>query len=72
MWNPAFFIAPSPSCQQKKRIDYPTSHVVMRRDMEYFLVLYFLAIISTFLTHPIFKVVMHLPLPFLRRLRIEA
>jgi len=60
----AFFIsAIAVMLNRKKRIDYPTmrvDHVVMRRDMEYFLVLYFLAIISTFLSHPIFKVVIAL------------
>jgi cation:H+ antiporter len=62
----AFFIsAIAVMLNRKKRIDYPTmrvDHVVMRRDMEYFLVLYFLAIISTFLSHPIFKVVIALTL----------
>jgi cation:H+ antiporter len=62
----AFFIsAVAVMVNRKKRIDYPTMRVdpvVMRRDMEYFLVLYFLAIVSTFLTHPIFKMVIALTL----------
>ncbi|GFO60081.1 membrane protein [Geomonas silvestris] len=44
---------------RKQRDDYPVmrvDHVVMRRDMEYFLSLYSLAILCTFLTHPILKV----------------
>jgi cation:H+ antiporter len=43
---------------RKKRDDYPTMRVdpiVMRRDMEYFLALYFVAIVSTFITHPVFR-----------------
>jgi cation:H+ antiporter len=45
---------------RKKRENYPTMRVdtiVMRRDIEYFLVLYSVAIVSTFLlNHPVFKV----------------
>jgi cation:H+ antiporter len=44
---------------RKKRPDYPLMRVdtvVMRRDMEYFLALYSLAIICTFLGHPVLKV----------------
>jgi cation:H+ antiporter len=44
---------------RKKRPDYPKMRVdtvVMRRDMEYFLSLYTLAIICTFLQHPVLKV----------------
>jgi cation:H+ antiporter len=62
----AFFIsAVAVMFNREKRIDYPTMRVdpiVMRRDMEYFLVLYFLAIVSTFLAHPIFKMVIALTL----------
>jgi len=44
---------------RKKRPDYPFMRVdtiVMRRDMEYFLALYSLAILCTFLSHPVLKV----------------
>jgi cation:H+ antiporter len=44
---------------RKKRTDYPAMRVdtvVMRRDMEYFLALYSLAIVCTFLNHPVLKV----------------
>jgi len=44
---------------RKKRADYPLMRVdtvVMRRDMEYFLALYSLAIVCTFLTHPVLRV----------------
>ena len=44
---------------RKKRADYPLMRVdtiVMRRDMEYFLALYSLAIVCTFLDHPVLKV----------------
>ena len=44
---------------RKKRADYPRMRVdtvVMRRDMEYFLALYSLAIVCTFLNHPVLKV----------------
>jgi len=45
---------------RKKRNDYPAMRVdtvVMRRDIEYFLILYGVAIISTFfIRHPVFKV----------------
>jgi cation:H+ antiporter len=44
---------------RKKREDFPRMRVdtiVMRRDMEYFLALYALAIVCTFLRHPILKV----------------
>jgi cation:H+ antiporter len=62
----AFFIsAVAVMVNRKKRMDYPTMRVdpvVMRRDMEYFLVLYFIAIISTFLAHPIFKMVIAITL----------
>ncbi|HUL01386.1 MAG TPA: sodium:calcium antiporter [Nitrospirota bacterium] len=51
---------------RKKRENYPTMRVdtiVMRRDIEYFLVLYSIAIFSTFLlNHPIFKVTIALTL----------
>ncbi len=43
---------------RKKREDYPTMRVdpiVMRRDMEYFLALYFFAIVATFLPHPVLR-----------------
>jgi len=46
-------------CNRKKRSDFPLMRVdtvVMRRDMEYFLSLYSLAIICTFLSHPVLKV----------------
>jgi cation:H+ antiporter len=46
-------------CNRKKRSDYPAMRVdtvVMRRDMEYFLALYSLAIVCTFLNHPVLKV----------------
>jgi cation:H+ antiporter len=57
----AFFISGvAVMVNRKKRDDYPTMRVdtiVMRRDMEYFLVLYSVAIFSTFLiNHPVFKV----------------
>ncbi|TWJ18961.1 sodium:calcium antiporter [Geobacter argillaceus] len=45
---------------RKKRDDYPfmrVDTVVMRRDMEYFLITYAAAMIATFLTHPVFKLV---------------
>lgn len=49
---------------RKKRDDYPVMRVdtiVMRRDMEYFLVLYSIAILSTFLiSHPVVKIVVAL------------
>lgn len=55
----AFFISGvAVMVNRKKRDDYPTMRVdsiVMRRDMEYFLVLYFIAIACTFLTHPVMK-----------------
>jgi len=44
---------------RKKRPDYPVMRVdtvVMRRDMEYFLALYTLAILCSFLTHPVLRV----------------
>jgi cation:H+ antiporter len=44
---------------RKKRADFPVMRVdtvVMRRDMEYFLVLYSLAILCTFLSHPVLRV----------------
>jgi cation:H+ antiporter len=44
---------------RKKRADFPRMRVdtvVMRRDMEYFLMLYTLAILCTFLSHPVLKV----------------
>lgn len=44
---------------RKKRADYPLMRVdpvVMRRDMEYFLSLYTLAILCTFLHHPVLRV----------------
>jgi len=44
---------------RKKRPDYPAMRVdtvVMRRDMEYFLALYSLAIVCTFLKHPVLKI----------------
>ena len=44
---------------RKKRADYPLMRVdtvVMRRDMEYFLALYTIAIVCTFLTHPVLRV----------------
>ena len=44
---------------RKKRADFPilrVDTVVMRRDMEYFLVLYGLAILCTFLSHPVLRV----------------
>ncbi|HEY5512302.1 MAG TPA: sodium:calcium antiporter, partial [Geomonas sp.] len=44
---------------RKKRDDYPVMRVdtvVMRRDMEYFLALYSLAIVCTFLSHPVLRV----------------
>lgn len=50
---------------RKKRPDFPRMRVdtvVMRRDMEYFLVLYALAIFSTFLSHPVLKVFIALTL----------
>ncbi len=51
-----------------KRDDYPVMRVdtvVMRRDMEYFLILYSLAIIASFLaTHPVIKVFIALVLLF--------
>ncbi len=53
---------------RKKRDDYPVMRVdtaVMRRDMEYFIVLYTLAIAATFLGgHPVIKVFMALVLVF--------
>jgi cation:H+ antiporter len=53
---------------RKKRDDYPVMRVdtaVMRRDMEYFIVLYTLAIATTFLGgHPVIKVFMALVLVF--------
>lgn len=57
----AFFISGvAVMVNRKKRDDYPLMRVdtvVMRRDMEYFLVLYFIAIVSTFLiNHPVVKV----------------
>ncbi len=55
----AFFISGiAVMANRKKRDDYPTMRVdpvVMRRDMEYFLVLYFISIASTFLTHPVLR-----------------
>ncbi len=51
-----------------KRDDYPVMRVdtvVMRRDMEYFLILYSLAIIASFLaTHPVIKIFIALVLLF--------
>ena len=44
---------------RRKRADFPVLRVdtiVMRRDMEYFLALYTLAIACTFLTHPVLRV----------------
>jgi cation:H+ antiporter len=44
---------------RKKRADFPIMRVdtvVMRRDMEYFLALYALAIVCTFLTYPVLRV----------------
>jgi len=56
----AFFISGAAVfLNRKKRDDYPIMRVdpvVMRRDMEYFLVLYFVAIICTFLHHPVLRV----------------
>jgi cation:H+ antiporter len=57
----AFFISGlAVMVNRKKRDKYPTMQVdttVMRRDIEYFLVLYGVAIVSTFLiSHPVFKV----------------
>lgn len=57
----AFFISGvAVVANRKKRDDYPMMRVdtiVMRRDMEYFLVLYAIAIASSFLVnHPVFKV----------------
>jgi cation:H+ antiporter len=55
----AFFIsAIAVICNRKKRDDYPVMRVdpvVMKRDMEYFLVLYFIAIATTFLRHPVLR-----------------
>jgi cation:H+ antiporter len=57
----AFFISGvAVMANHKKRADYPVMRVdtvAMRRDLEYFLVLYSVAIFSTFLMgHPVFKV----------------
>lgn len=57
----AFFISGlAVMLNRKKRDDYPVMRVdtiVMRRDMEYFLVLYSLAVVATFLGgHPVIKV----------------
>ncbi|MCM0083074.1 sodium:calcium antiporter [Geomonas sp. Red32] len=44
---------------RSRRSDYPVMRVdtvVMRRDIEYFLALYFVAVICTFLHHPVLKV----------------
>lgn len=46
-------------CNRGKRDDYPRMRVdtvVVRRDMEYFLALYSLAIVCTFLPHPVLRV----------------
>ncbi|HJV64693.1 MAG TPA: hypothetical protein VJ550_03050 [Geomonas sp.] len=46
-------------CNRKKRDDYPkmrVNTVVMRRDLEYFLILYAVAIACTFLNHPVLKI----------------
>ncbi len=55
----AFFISGlAVLVNRKKRDDYPTMRidpVVMSRDMEYFLVLYFVAIVCTFLKHPVLR-----------------
>jgi cation:H+ antiporter len=50
---------------RKKRPDFPrlrVDTVVMRRDMEYFLTLYALAILCTFFSHPVLKVFIALTL----------
>lgn len=51
---------------RKKRSDYPVMRVdtiVMRRDMEYFMILYGIAIIASFLAnHPVFKIFIALSL----------
>ncbi len=57
----AFFISGlAVIVNRRKRRNYPSMHVdttVMRRDIEYFLVVYSVAIFSTFLiSHPVFKV----------------
>ncbi len=57
----AFFISGiAVVVNKKKRDNYPTmlvDTIVMRRDIEYFFVLYSVAIVSTFLiSHPVFKV----------------
>ncbi|MBJ6723772.1 sodium:calcium antiporter [Geomesophilobacter sediminis] len=52
---------------RKKRPDYPVLRVdtaVMRRDIEYFLALYGLAIVCTLLSHPVLKVFIALTLLF--------
>ena len=46
-------------CNRKKRPDFPVMRVdtvVMRRDMEYFLALYALAILCTFVSHPVLRI----------------
>jgi len=57
----AFFISGiAVIVNRKKRNDYPAMRVdtvVMRRDMEYFLILYGIAVASTVLRHPVFKLV---------------
>src|SRR5512140_3122428 len=57
----AFFISGlAVMVNRKKRDDYPVMRVdtvVMRRDMEYFLAMYAVAMVATFLTHPVFKLV---------------
>jgi cation:H+ antiporter len=56
----AFFISGiAVIANRKKRPDFPIMRVdtvVMRRDMEYFLALYALAILCTFLSHPVLRV----------------
>ena len=56
----AFFISGvAVIVNRKKRLDYPTMRVdpvVMRRDMEYFLILYFVAIMCTFISHPVLRI----------------
>ena len=55
----AFFIAGvAVIVNRKKRPDFPVMRVevwVIRRDLEFFLIVYIIAIISSFLSHPILK-----------------
>jgi len=64
----AFFVSGvAVMANRKKRDDYPTMRVdtiVMRRDMEYFMVLYSIAIASAFISHPVFKLVISASLLF--------